>query len=77
MSNLLVFILSYFILVMKPHVSTDVVLLFYLLVLSSGMENRTLSQMYGSFHLPIFLFRVGLLTLIYMASSIAPAMPDW
>ena len=34
------------------------------LVFSSGMENRTLSQICGRLYLPMFLLRVGLLTLM-------------
>ena len=49
-------------------------LFIYLLVLSSGMENGTLSQMCDRMYLPIFLFGVGLLTVIYMASLITLAM---
>ena len=40
-------------------------------VFSSEMENRTLSQMCGRLYLAIFLFRVGLLTLIYISSFMA------
>ena len=43
-------------------------------VFSSEMENRTLSQMCGRFYLQIFLFRVGLLTLIFIASFMALAI---
>ena len=50
-----------------------VLLFIYLLGLNSAIENRTLSQLCGRLYLPIFLFRVGLLTLIYMASLIALA----
>ena len=39
-------------------------------ILSSEMLNRTSSQMCGRWYLPIFLFRDGLLTLIYRASLI-------
>ena len=41
------------------------------LVFSSGMANRTLFQMCGRLYLPMFLLRVGLLTLMYMASLMA------
>ena len=49
-------------------------------VFSSKMENRTLFQMCGRLYLPTFLFRVGLLTLIYFASFMAvpilcPSLP--
>ena len=43
-------------------------------VFSSEMENRTLSQMCGRLHLPIFIFRVWLLTLIYIAFYMALAI---
>ena len=74
-------ILLCFTLFIKPHVSTDNMVLrsymllskIYLLVLSSWMENRILSQMCGRLCLPIFLLRVGLLTLIYMAYLLALA----
>ena len=41
-------------------------------VFSSEMENRTLSQMCGRLYLPMFLLRVGLLTLMYIASFYGP-----
>ena len=40
------------------------------LVFSPGMANRTLFQMCGRLYLPMFLLRVGSLTLMYMASLI-------
>ena len=43
----------------------------FIFFLSSEMENRTLFQMCGRLDLPAFLFRVGLLTLIYIASFMA------
>ena len=43
--------------------------LFYF-ILSSAMLNRTSSQMCGRWYLPMFLFRDGLMTLIYRASLI-------
>ena len=43
-------------------------------VYSSEIENRTLSQMCGRLYLPIFLVRVRLLTLIYIASFMALAI---
>ena len=43
-------------------------------VFSSEMENRTLSQMCGRLYLPIFLLRVGLLTLMYTVSFMALAI---
>ena len=43
-------------------------------VSSSEMENRTLSQMCGRLYLPIFLLRVGLVTLMYIASFITLAI---
>ena len=42
-------------------------------VFSSDMENRTLSQMCGKLYLPIYLLRVGLVTLMYIASFMALA----
>ena len=48
--------------------------IFYLLILSSGMVNRTLSQICGRLYFPIFLFRVGLFTLIYIASLMVQAI---
>ena len=44
------------------------------LVFSSGMANRTLFQMCGRLYLPMYLLRVGLLTLMYMASLMALAI---
>ena len=44
------------------------------LVFSSRMVNKTLFQMCGRLYLPMFLFRVGSLTLIYMASLMALAV---
>ena len=44
------------------------------LVFSSGMANRTLFQMCGRLYLPMFLFRVGLLPLMYMACLMALAI---
>ena len=38
------------------------------------MENRTLSQICGRLYFPIFLFRVGLSTLIYMVSLMVLTM---
>ena len=43
-------------------------------VFSSEMENRTLSQMCGRLYLPIFLLRVRLSTLMYIASFMALAI---
>ena len=45
--------------------------LFYLFILSFEMLNRTSSHMWGRWYLPIFLFRVGLLTLMYIDSFIS------
>ena len=39
--------------------------LYFYFVFSSGVENRTLSQMCGRLHMQIFLLRVGLLTDVY------------
>ena len=38
------------------------------------MENRTLSQMHGILYLPMFLLRVGLLIVMYIASLMALAI---
>ena len=46
----------------------------YLLIFSSGMEYRTLSQICGRLYFPMFLFRVGLFTLTYMVSLMALAI---
>ena len=51
-----------------------VIYYFCLFILSSGMEYKTLSQICGSLYLPIFLFRVALLTFIYKASFMTLAM---
>ena len=52
--------------------SAEVVI--YLFISSSRMECKTLSQRCGRLYFPIFLFRVGLFTLMYMASLIALAI---
>ena len=44
------------------------------LILSPGMVNRTLSHICGRLYLPVFQFRVGLFTLMYMASLMVLAM---
>ena len=41
-------------------------LLYSYFFFNSGMENRILSQICGRLYFPIFLFRVGLLTLMYI-----------
>ena len=41
---------------------------YYLLIFSSGMGYRALFQICGRLYLPMFLFMVGLFTLMYMAS---------
>ena len=46
----------------------------YLLIFSSVMEYRTLYQKCGRLCFPVFLFMVGLVTLMYMASLMALAM---
>ena len=46
----------------------------YLLSFSSGMEYRTLSLICGRLYFPMFLFRVGLFTLMNMASLMALGM---
>ena len=43
-------------------------------VFSTKRENRTLSQMSGRLYLPIFILRVGLLILMYIASFMALAI---
>ena len=43
-------------------------LLYSYFFFNSGMENRILSQMCGRLYFPIFLFRVGLFTLMYIDS---------
>ena len=50
------------------------VILYFYFVFSSGVENRTLSQMCGRLHMQIFLLRVGLLTLMYIASFMTLAI---
>ena len=57
--------------IIKAHV---IVIKCTYLVFSSGMANRTLFQMYGRLYLSMFLLRVRLLTLIYMASLMALAI---
>ena len=47
---------------------------YYLFIFSSVMECRTLSQRCCRLYFPIFLFRVGLFTLMYMASLMALAI---
>ena len=47
---------------------------YYLFIFSSGMECRALSQRCGRLYFPIFLFRVGLFILMYMASLMALAI---
>ena len=47
---------------------------YYLLILSSGVVNKTLSQMCGRLYFPTFLFMMGLFTLIYIASLMVLAM---
>ena len=52
---------------------TDGIVLVHLLFhgyffFNSGMENRILSQICGRLYFPIFLFRVGLFTLMYIDS---------
>ena len=73
-----IFILFLF---LEPYVGTDVMVLrllyffyLFLFIISSWMEYRTLSQICGMLYLPIFLFRVGLLTFIYIASFMALAI---
>ena len=57
--------------------STHVIVLrYFYLAFSSEIENRTSSQMCGRLYLPMFLLRVGLLTLMYIASFMALAIFD-
>ena len=84
MENVVLFYFIFNFLFLEPHVGTDVMLLrlfiyfsfiyFCLFILSSGMEYGTLSQICGRLYLPILLFRVGLLTLIYIDSFMALAI---
>ena len=46
----------------------------YLLIFKSGMECNILSQRFGRLYFPMFLFNIGLFTLIYMASFTALAI---
>ena len=48
-------------------------LLYSYFFFNSGMENRILSQICGRLYFPIFLFGVGLLTLMYIDSLIVLA----
>ena len=43
-------------------------LFYYLFTFSSGIINKILSQIYRRLYFPIFLLRVGLFTLMYIAS---------
>ena len=55
-------------------ICTDVIVLRLLFIFNSGMECRTLSQRCGRLYFPIFLFRLGLFPLMYMASLEAVAI---
>ena len=46
----------------------------YLFIFNSGMDCNNQSHRCGRLYFPMFLFNVGLLTLLYMASFIALAM---
>ena len=46
------------------------------LIWSSGVLTRTPSHIWGRLYLPVFLFRVGLLTLIYSNSMILVSPKD-
>ena len=46
-----------------------------LFTLRPGVLSKTLSHMWGKLNLPIFLFNVGLLTLIKIDSLMFPAKP--
>ena len=75
-------------LISLPHLCTDVVVLgtvtlvctdvmvqgYYLFIFSSGMDCNMPSQRCGRLYFPMFLFNVGLFTLMYMASFTALAM---
>ena len=47
---------------------------YYLFIFNSGMECRTLFQRCGRLYFPMFLFRSGLFTLVYMASLMVLAI---
>ena len=49
-------------------------LLYSYFFFNSEMENRILSQICGRLYFPIFLFRVGLLTLMYIDSLMVLAI---
>ena len=53
------------------HVADGIATGSYYLSLSSEVLNRTSSHMWGRWYLPMFLFRDGLLTLMYRASLMA------
>ena len=70
--KMLIYFYFIFFLFLKPHVGTDLRVLRLFIIpfncfyffLSSGIEYRTLCQTCGKLYLPMFLFRVRLLTLI-------------
>ena len=53
------------------HVADGIAIGSYYLSLSSEVLNRTSSHIWGRWYLPMFLFRDGLLTLMYRASFMA------
>ena len=52
---------------------TDVSVMYYFFIFSSGIVNSILSHICGRLYFPMFLFRVGLLTLINTASCMVLA----
>ena len=75
-------------LISLPHLCTNVVVLviitlvctdvmvqgYYLIIFSSGMDCKILSYRCGRLYFPMFLFNVGLFTVMYMASFTALAI---
>ena len=66
-------VIPYWFLLVKPP-EAQMLLCWGYFVFISGVENKTLSQMCGRLYLPISLLRVGLLTLMYIASFMALAI---
>ena len=60
--------------IIRTSLCTGVIVLRLLFIFNSEMEYNTLSQRCGRLYFSIFLFRVGLFTLMYMASLIALAI---
>ena len=79
--NLITLLLSLFIFCLEPlYVQMLWCWGCYLFIFNSGMECNTLSLRCGRLYFPIFLFRVGLFILMYMASLMAltilcPSLP--